>query len=71
VDKALLSLAEDPNPDLMEAFYAQRPLGIRTGGSLFINVDIVSRDLAPEAKGGGGGGGGMGLPISASRCPTI
>ena len=64
VDKALLSLAEDPNPDLMEAFYAERPLGIRTGGSLFINVDVVSRDLAPEAKGGGGGGGGMALPMN-------
>ncbi|GAP62630.1 hypothetical protein ARMA_1053 [Ardenticatena maritima] len=64
VDKALLSLAEDPNPDLMKTFYDKRPLSIQTGGSLFINVDIVSRDLAPEAKGGGGGGGGMALPLN-------
>ncbi|HBY94011.1 MAG TPA: hypothetical protein DEP84_08625 [Chloroflexi bacterium] len=59
VDKALLALAEDPNPSLLQVFYGSRPLGIQTGSGLVVNVDRVSERLAPEAKGGGGGGNGM------------
>lgn len=57
VDKALLALADDPNPTLLQVFYGSRPLGIQTGSGLVVNVDRVSQRLAPEAKGGGGGNG--------------
>lgn len=59
VDKALLALADDPNPSLHQVFYGSRPLGIQTGSGLVVNVDRVSQRLAPDAKGGGGGGDGV------------
>lgn len=69
VDKALLSLMEDPNPTLTQAFYGERALSVRTGGTLFNNVDLVSEALSPEAKGGGGGGGEFGPPLVREDFP--
>lgn len=56
VDKALLSLAEDPAGTLLDRFYSQRGLGVQTGVTLVLNVDRLVAQLAEEGKGGGGGG---------------
>ncbi len=54
VDKAVLALADDPNPTLSEAFYSNRPLGVQTAQSLTLLVDRVTEGLQSEKKGGGG-----------------
>jgi hypothetical protein len=57
VDKAVLSLADPNAVPMLDAFYGQRPLSVRTADSLSVNVDrITDRVAAAEAKGGGGGG---------------
>ncbi len=55
VDKAVLSLADDPNPTLRQAFYEKRPLAVFTSQSLTALVDRTTLKLQPGAKGGGGG----------------
>ncbi len=55
VDKAVLSLADDPNPTFKQAFYTRRPLGVFTSQSLTALVDRVTLKLQPGDKGGGGG----------------
>jgi uncharacterized protein YfaS (alpha-2-macroglobulin family) len=55
VDKAVLSLADDPNPSLKQAFYTKRPLAVFTAPSLTALVDRVTLKLQPGDKGGGGG----------------
>ncbi|HET9222588.1 MAG TPA: alpha-2-macroglobulin family protein, partial [Roseiflexaceae bacterium] len=55
VDKAVLALADDPNPTLKGAFYEKRPLGVFTAQSLTALVDRVTLKLQPGSKGGGGG----------------
>jgi hypothetical protein len=55
VDRALLALAEDPAPSLVEAFYGQRPLSVETAASLTASIERLNQALAAEAKGGGGG----------------
>lgn len=55
VDKSVLSLAQPNAPAIVEAFYGQRGLGIRTADSLSISVDRISVRVAEEGKGGGGG----------------
>jgi uncharacterized protein YfaS (alpha-2-macroglobulin family) len=55
VDKAVLALADDPNPTLKGAFYEKRPLSVFTAQSLTALVDRVTLKLQPGSKGGGGG----------------
>jgi hypothetical protein len=55
VDKAVLSLADDPNKTLTEAFYEKRPLGVFTANTLTALVDRMTLKLQPGGKGGGGG----------------
>jgi alpha-2-macroglobulin len=55
VDKAVLALADDPNPTLTQAFYEKRPLGVRTSQTIIGLVDRVTLHLEPGEKGGGGG----------------
>ncbi|WP_129630087.1 Ig-like domain-containing protein [Candidatus Oscillochloris fontis] len=55
VDKAILSLANDPNPSLRQSFYERRPLGVFTSQSLIALGERVTAALGDEAKGGGGG----------------
>jgi alpha-2-macroglobulin len=55
VDKSVLSLADDPNPTLREAFYEKRPLGVLTAQSLTTLMDRVTLRVQASAKGGGGG----------------
>ncbi len=56
-DQAVLALRPDYGPTLMETFWSERGLNIRTGTSLVIAMEAYNRELRPGAKGGGGGGG--------------
>jgi uncharacterized protein YfaS (alpha-2-macroglobulin family) len=56
VDKAVLALAADQAGKLMDRFYSQRGLGVRTASTLVVNIDRVVAQLAAGGKGGGGGG---------------
>ncbi|OIO98973.1 MAG: hypothetical protein AUK03_00335 [Anaerolineae bacterium CG2_30_64_16] len=56
VDKAILTLAGDNAGALMDRFYSQRALGVRTASTLVVNVDRIVAQLTQGAKGGGGGG---------------
>lgn len=58
VDKAVLTLADDPNPTLVQAFYQRRPLNVFTSSPLTVLVDRVTARLQPGDKGGGGGEAG-------------
>ncbi len=55
-DLAVLALAEDIGPTLMERFWSQRGLGVRTSTPLAVAMEVYNRELAPGIKGGGGGG---------------
>ena len=55
VDLSVLSLLDPLAPPIMDQYYGQRGLGVRTGESLVYSVDRVNVKLAEEAKGGGGG----------------
>jgi hypothetical protein len=54
VDKAVLTLADDPNPTLRQSFYERRPLHVFTSSPLTVLVDRVTVKLQPGDKGGGG-----------------
>jgi uncharacterized protein YfaS (alpha-2-macroglobulin family) len=62
IDLAVLSLA-DPNAiPILDTFYGERGLGVRTGVGLSVSVDrlnLVAQENV-ESKGGGGGGGEAG-----------
>jgi len=55
VDRSVLSLAQPNAPAIMEAFYGERGLGVRTADSLSLSVDRVNVRVAERGKGGGGG----------------
>ncbi len=55
-DLAVLALADDTGPTLMERFWSQRGLGVRTSTTLAVAMDVFNRELTPGIKGGGGGG---------------
>ncbi len=54
VDKAVLALASNAGPDIVEAFYGKRDLAVKTAQSLTV---FLSRVNQREDFGGGGGGG--------------
>jgi uncharacterized protein YfaS (alpha-2-macroglobulin family) len=54
VDKAVLSLASDPNPQLRDSFYGRRYLGVQTANTLTALIDRVTVRLQEGDKGGGG-----------------
>lgn len=54
VDLAVLALSDPNAPDILPAFYAQQPIGIRTGLSLAAYAQRIT--YAPMGLGGGGGG---------------
>ncbi len=55
VDLSVISLADQPGPDIVTYFWRERGLGVRTASGLTLSVDRVNLAVAPEAKGGGGG----------------
>ena len=71
VDKAILTLADDPAGTLMNRFYAERALGVRTATTLVVNVDRLVAQLSAGGKGGGGGGGGGGGIDLRTEFPDI
>jgi uncharacterized protein YfaS (alpha-2-macroglobulin family) len=60
-DLAVLALVDEAaadggGPTLLERFWSQRGLGVRTSAALAVAMEAYNRELAPAAKGGGGGG---------------
>ncbi|MBN1401312.1 MAG: Ig-like domain-containing protein [Anaerolineae bacterium] len=56
VDLAVETLVGGEAPDIVEAFYRERPLGVITAATLAMSVDRVSLETVEGGKGGGGGG---------------
>ncbi|MFP4344954.1 MAG: Ig-like domain-containing protein [Anaerolineales bacterium] len=54
-DLAVLALADEQTPSLVETFWYERGLNVRTSLALVVYMEPYNRDLAPGAKGGGGG----------------
>ena len=55
-DAAVLSLMPDTSTPILQHFYAQQGLGVRTGSTLVISVDQQTQQILNTVKGGGGGG---------------
>lgn len=55
VDQAVLALADQNSADMLEAFYGNQSLGVRT--SLALSAYTRRSGFFPEGLGGGGGGG--------------
>jgi len=60
-DLAVLALADEPGPTLLERFWRERGLGVKTSMPLVVAMESFNRELKPQAKGGGGGEGEGGL----------
>jgi len=60
-DLAALSLAAPNSGPLLNFFYGDQSLGVRTSSPLTINVDQITQETLDTVKGGGGGGLGDGL----------
>jgi hypothetical protein len=58
VDLAVESLVQGSQPDIVEAFYRERELGVRTATSLVQSIDRYNLERPAAGKGGGGGGPG-------------
>ena len=56
-DLAVLALADEPGPTLLETFWRGRGLGVKSSTPLVVAMEAFNRELKPEAKGGGGGDG--------------
>ena len=67
VDSAVLALADPNAPDIMPAFYAKQPIGVRTG----LSLAAYTRRLTsfPDGLGGGGGGGLEALAVTRQHFP--
>ena len=60
-DLAILTLAPSNSSSLLQHFYGERGIGVRTATALTISVDQVTQTIIDTVKGGGGGGGGDGI----------
>lgn len=58
VDLAVLSLAADNAPNIVDAFYARQPYRSQVGAGLFVSGEGLAIEIPQEALGLGGGGGG-------------
>ncbi len=58
VDLAVLSIGQDYDAPILEAFYYEQGLGVRTASLLTVNTDLLTQYTLDVIKGGGGGGGG-------------
>jgi uncharacterized protein YfaS (alpha-2-macroglobulin family) len=54
-DLAVLALADEQGPTLLETFWRNRGLGVRTSLPLVVSMEQFNREIRPGAKGGGGG----------------
>ena len=57
-DLAVLAMADEPGPTLLERFWRDRGLGVKTSTPLVVAMERFNREAVPKAKGGGGGEGG-------------
>lgn len=70
VDKAALALAPMNSAQILDAFYPDQALSIRTALGLVSNADDYNaqyRESIPDGRGGGGGGEGESLGIISAR----
>ncbi len=58
-DLAVLALADETDPPLVDVFWSERGLQVQTALALTLAMERFNRELAPAAKGGGGGEGGL------------
>lgn len=61
VDLAVLTLSDRNSPPILDFFYSNRWLGVRTAVLLTQNMEAFNIELEEQIKGGGGGGGGFGV----------
>ncbi len=54
-DLAVLALADEQGPTLLDLFWRNRGLGVKTTMALVVAMEPFNREIRPEAKGGGGG----------------
>jgi alpha-2-macroglobulin len=65
VDTAVLALQDEQNPDIVQALYGERPLGVGTMSGGVVSIDHLQQHAGFRVvPGGGGGGGGGGQGIS-------
>jgi len=69
VDLSVLSLADQTGRGIVDHFWRERGLGVRTASGLTLSADRVNLAVAPEAKGGGGGEGLEGFGTVRRRFP--
>ncbi len=70
VDKAALALAPSNSARMLDAFYPDQALGVRTALGIVLNAEDFNaqyRESLPDGRGGGGGGGGESLGIITVR----
>jgi alpha-2-macroglobulin len=60
-DLAILTLAPPNTQALLEYFYGERGISVRTATALTISVDQVTQTIIDTVKGGGGGGADAGI----------
>jgi uncharacterized protein YfaS (alpha-2-macroglobulin family) len=70
VDAAVLALAQDQNASILDAFYADRELGVETGETLALFVDRINLAEGLGAKGGSGGGAAAAPRPPGNASPT-
>ncbi|HUV88869.1 MAG TPA: alpha-2-macroglobulin family protein, partial [Anaerolineae bacterium] len=71
VDKAVLTLADQPGPDIVGYFWRQRGLGVNTANGLTLSGNRANEEMAAEVKGLGGGGGGEEFGPVRSKFPDL
>jgi alpha-2-macroglobulin len=60
-DLASLAIAADNQPPLLDFFYRERGIGVRTSTPLTMNTDELTQNAMETIKGGGGGVGNVGI----------
>jgi uncharacterized protein YfaS (alpha-2-macroglobulin family) len=54
-DLAVLALADESGPTMLDTFWRNRGLGVKTTLALVVSMEQYNRDIKAGAKGGGGG----------------
>ena len=53
-DLAVLALADEQGPSLIDSFWRERGLGVKTSSPLIVAMEPFNREIAPDTKGGDG-----------------